>query len=174
MTTPFMPADDARRVCAVCARGLNRLIDTETGKHEYVHPFDMELAETDDHPPVPVLPNEITADTRCDFCFWRNPQWVIPAKDFEYESWAKIGMPVRGTSVGSWAACDTCADFVNRGLWSNLQRRASAAYVQTNLEMELDREMTDPAAIEFANAHVRSLFKQLRKNIVGGPRHLNG
>lgn len=172
MTEPYMPEDESRRVCAVCARGLHRFVDTLTGDMEYIHPFDMELAETDDHIPVPVLPSEISMDTRCDFCFWRDPQWVIPAKSFEYATWQKIGMPIRGESIGSWGACDVCADFVNRGLWSNLQRRSIEAHRQLTAEMELGPDHTDKEATEFVAAYTRTLFRQLRKNILGPPRHL--
>lgn len=166
-----MPSDQPRRACAVCARGLHRLVDTHTGEYQYVHPFDMELAETDDHPPVPVAPNEIKMDTRCDFCFWRDPQWVIPVRDFSY-NWAKLGMPIGGSSVGSWAACDTCADLVNRGLWPNLVRRAADAYLHTTRELELDSAMHNDEASEFAIEHIRATYKKLRKNILGSPRRV--
>jgi hypothetical protein len=170
----MMPVDAERRVCAVCARGLQRLMDRQTGKQEYLHPVDMVLMEQDDHIPVPVMPDEISAETRCDFCHWRNPQWVIPVRNFEYGYWKRIGLPLDGESVGSWAACDTCADLVNRGLWSNLLRRVTEAYRQVTAEMELGKGWQDKESNEFVEASMRSMYRQLRKNIVGSPRHLNG
>lgn len=172
MTTPFMPEDAERRFCAVCARGLQRLIDRQTGKVTFLHPVDMELMETNDHLPVPVTAEEIQhAETHCDFCHRRNPQWVIPVRNYEYENWKKLGVPLDGASVGSWAACDTCADLVNRGLWSDLTRRGQAAYRQVTAEMELGKHYAADATVD---DQIRQMYRQLRKNIAGSPRPLNG
>jgi hypothetical protein len=59
-------------------------------------------------------------------------------------------------------------------LWSNLLRRVTEAYRQVTAEMELGKGWQDKESNEFVEASMRSMYRQLRKNIVGSPRHLNG
>ncbi len=48
---------------------------------------------------------------KCDFCGSEDVMWLYPAKDFDY-------IMVDGEtyrSLGEWAACETCADLIERG-----------------------------------------------------------
>lgn len=162
-----MPRDESRQVCAVCARVLSELTDRVTGQKTWIHPLDMELGGEEDHPPVPVMPNEITTDARCDFCFQPDPQWVLPVNDFPYDNLTALGLLASYGSAGSWAACDTCADFLNRGLWPNLTRRAMAAFRERHGTGEKDID-------DFVDDQLRSMYRQLRKNVAGPVRRWEG
>lgn len=144
-------------VCAVCGRVLERRTDLDTGEHiEWLHPFPMRMGaigESEDHMPVPVPFDELPhPDTRCDFCYEINPQWTLPARSFTHTT---PSFEAHG-SAGDWAACDACADLLNRGMWSVLIRRAVKAYTERT---------GDP--MEIAEMVIKVTYRNLRKNITG-------
>lgn len=159
------PEDRGARACATCGRTLSRIVK---GKFVvgYQHPFDMELTGSDDHAPVPVRLSEISPDGRCDFCFMRNPRWVLPVHSFSYEEMnTLVGMPMDYGSMGSWAACDGCAELLNNNAWPMLARRAIAAYHSVSESM--GQEPLDPDGQEFVEMNIRILYFRLRKHVAG-------
>ena len=55
-----------------------------------------------------------TSDKVCDFCKRPNPYWAYPCADFVMPIIA-IGnevLEVNWASQGEWAACETCADYI--------------------------------------------------------------
>jgi hypothetical protein len=49
--------------------------------------------------------------SRCDSCYSEDFRWYYPAKNFNYSM--VDGETYR--SLGEWAACETCADLVEKG-----------------------------------------------------------
>lgn len=164
--------DDDRfpsHVCAVCGRVLER-VSAEGGGHVgWVHPYTMRsgsIGEAEDHQPVPVLVTDLPfPDFRCDFCYASDPQWTLPANDFVNVDGVRDltvpGAPEVG-STGNWAACDECADLLNRGQWSGLFRRAKDSYER--------RVLGGGQMDSFSANHLRRQYKELRKNVTGSVR----
>ena len=148
----FEPGD---RVCAVCARVLDRVEragDTVGWQHTAA---DLPA----DHPAVPVEPGEVHTALRCDFCLAEHPGWEIPARAFDY-----AGAPDAG-SDGDWSACDICAELVRRHRWTALRQRAVAAFVQRHPLPVAD---TGPVGRALGR-----LYRQLRENMLGPPRPIH-
>lgn len=150
-------------VCAVCGRVLERVSNNASGHVGWVHPYSMRagnIGESEDHQPVPVPATDLPfPDTRCDFCYANNPQWVLPANDFINPDGVRdVTMPgaPEVASAGDWAACDECAELLSRGLWSDLFRRVKVAYEAHNGPMG-----------SFEEGHLRRIYKELRKNATG-------
>ncbi len=61
----------------------------------------------------------------CDFCSSTPVTWSYPAKT--HESFAMEGL--RGESVGDWAACDICHEYIESDNWQALLDRSCATFV---------------------------------------------
>jgi len=127
---------EERRACAVCAR----ILDYSTAEG-WLHVID-----ADDHIPVPVLPEEIRVDERCDFCFDARVTHVLPARTFVINE--------QSGSSGDWAACDRCAGYIERNQWSALTRWSAESFQQ--------RHGFLPSRTGLSRIH-----RLLRKNITG-------
>lgn len=138
-----------RKVCAVCGRTLTTVENTGTGEITYIHGL-QDVLQGEDHPAVPIEPGSEQDRPRCDFCNDEDPTRVVPVRDF--------GLPsVPGhTSAAGWAACDTCADLVDRDLWSGLFRRAKVGYEERHGPM-----------LPAAETALRAMYRDLRKNVKG-------
>jgi hypothetical protein len=164
-----MTNDDARfpsHVCAVCGRVLERISNDEGEHVGWVHPYTMRigsLGEMEDHQPVPVPATDLPfPDTRCDFCYAINPQWILPANDFvNVDGIRDLSMPGQPevASAGDWAACDECADLLKIGMWSGLVKRAIGSYER--------RVLNGGKMDSFTEGHLRRQYKELRKNVRG-------
>jgi hypothetical protein len=147
----FEPGD---RVCAVCARVLDRVERagvTVGWRHT--------LIDTPaDHPAVPVRPEQVHTASRCDFCSADAPSWAIPARPFVYE-----GAPDAG-SDGDWAGCDACAELIRRNRWTALRQRAVAAFAA--------RTGAPADQLEPLGRALGRLYRQLRRNMLGPPQPL--
>lgn len=61
----------------------------------------------------------------CDFCADIHPVWDYGCEDFVCND---VPCPFGGpffASAGSWAACETCAEMIERGRWTRLVARMS-------------------------------------------------
>lgn len=135
-------------VCGVCGRVLDR--------HSLLG-WRHTLADADaDHDPVPVpRAQATTVKGRCDFCSDEEPQWILPAKDFEVLK--------DHISHGDWSACDKCAALIRKGRWYDIVDRASAIWA---------RKEGRPMPAEVQNSlHV--MYALLRKNLAGELRPVN-
>jgi hypothetical protein len=158
-------ADPTWMICAVCARVLDKFNDNKNGVIEWRHPFDVRL-KGEDHPVWPVPASQVSIETKCDFCFEPDPQWIQPARSFAIAALNALpNLPDEHGSHSDWAACDTCADFLNRGDWRGLRRRAFNAYKERNLAPELGA-MPD----EFLDTMLNAFYSQLRRNLNGPVR----
>lgn len=139
------------RTCAVCARVLNSIVDQEDGSVTYMHAL-QDLPE--DHPAVPVEPDEVQTEHQCDFCFMDKPVFVIPARAFEVP-----GQP--GVMTGeNWAACGACAALIDRNQWTGLLRRVAESW-ETRHGFQILPE---------ARTSLGATYRALRKNINGSIR----
>lgn len=153
MSEPVRLGD--QRVCAVCARVLDRHSDGVDGPVvRWVHNLQ---DQPEDHLPVPVMPVDIHARYRCDFCSEdrTTPGWVIPAKDFPMPGAMAIGM-----SSGDWGACDRCAKLVAENRWDELIINAV--------------RNQDPEMREFMSVGLARTYHRLRANMTGPPRKIEG
>ncbi len=85
--------------CAVCARVLDAV--TTPPKYGFlgVTSYRHGLADLpEDHPAVPVPPDQVHTAARCDFCSADDPAWIVPARSFRLEA-----VP-QAHSVEAWAA----------------------------------------------------------------------
>lgn len=90
----------------------------------------------------------------CDFCYDPDPQFVLPARDFQ--------TPIQGHgSAGDWACCEVCAGLLHTGEWTRLTNRVIASWELRNGPM--------PPEVQRA---MRRLYRDLRKNITGSVRHI--
>lgn len=137
------------RVCGVCGRVLSYW----EGRG-WMHAF-CDLRD-EDHPAVPVQPEDIEFIGRCDFCQADHPTFVVPCRPFELEI-----LPQHG-STADWAACEVCARLVDAGHWAKLRRRAIRAF---------ERVAGEPVQPEVEHA-IKLLYAQLRENIEGSSRPL--
>lgn len=60
---------------------------------------------------------------KCDFCSERPVQWQYPCRTFEVPDPPMVPLPIRGRSVGAWAACQTCHDLIEDNNWRGMLRR---------------------------------------------------
>jgi len=58
---------------------------------------------------------------KCDFCSSADPPWIFPSERFIAASVSEG--PLQQGSSGGWAACDRCAELVERREWRQLARR---------------------------------------------------
>lgn len=139
------------RVCAVCARPLDRAVGGG-----YLHIIDV-MQGIDDHPVVPVPLGEVHVVGVCDFCYGPDPTFAVPVADFTYANVPAVvlgdGRPRRQSSVGGWAACAPCAVLVSRDDWNGLIRRKAA----------LDSRLRNPEV----RAELAGVFRQVSANITG-------
>lgn len=149
-----------QRVCAVCARVLDRYANDKTDEEHWDHSLQDQPA---DHPPVPVMPEQVAGHYRCDFCNddKESPGWVIPAKDFEMPAFPGSGR--HDVSDGDWAACDECAAQIIDGQWGALINRLST------LAAARSKLPRDHLAVELAR-----IYHRLRLNMTGPPRKIQG
>lgn len=135
-----------RKVCGVCGRTLDS-VTLPSGEEEYSHTLQ---DSPEDHPPVAVDPGSEQDRPRCDFCNEDYPEFVIPARNFQFND-----IPMTG-SMGGWSACTTCANLVDSGRWSELTRRAQATYERRRGPMG-----------DLALTSLKGMYRLLRKNITG-------
>lgn len=128
------------RVCAVCARVLNH--DSFRG---WTHT--LQDAAPEDHPPVPVRPDEVHTVTRCDFCSQDAPAWTVPARTF-------TALPGHG-SDGDWAACDDCVHLIQENKWSALADRIVRIMRRQGLSADAEP--------------LHHLYSALRRHLRGAP-----
>lgn len=142
------PVEPPRQACGVCAKVLN-VRTYDDGRVEYVH---TEQDSPADHIAVPVDPDVIDTEGRCDFCNEDWPKFVLPVSDF---------VAMHGVMTGSdWAACEKCAALIEANQWGALHRRALAFYAARHGE-EVPKEVGD---------HLKLLYGRVRKHIKGSMR----
>lgn len=124
------PTPDEFMACGRCGRMLERTALVAFGPTVgWQHPVDLRAAG-EDHMPEPVPAASITPALKCDFCFADGVSWELPAGNFETVPPGTSDLAPGGLmSVGSWLACDTCADLIAGDRWNSLAQRAHAAYV---------------------------------------------
>lgn len=131
-------------ICAVCCRVLDNYANNDGAGARHTE-YD---ASRVDHEAVPI-PHDATVKPYCDFCQSDEPQWTLPATDFE---------AVPGHDyVGDWAACDPCADLITDGQWSLLAIRAAQSYY----------ERSDDLPMPELPLLLSTLYEQLREHVTG-------
>jgi hypothetical protein len=70
-----------------------------------------------DHPVDPVPQGVAPTRGRCDFCSLDEPEFVLPAGDFE--------VLAGHVSKGAWAACRVCAGLIEADKWGQVIQRAA-------------------------------------------------
>ena len=97
----------------------------------------------------------------CDFCSKPSPNWRYPASEF-----TTVPEPEQSpaTSIGDWAACDTCHDLIEASEWIGLCVRSTETLIAVRPDL-LDR--TD----EIAKVMV-SLHCGFRDHRGGPPTHI--
>lgn len=65
----------------------------------------------------------------CDFCSSNDPEWEYPAQSFDHQAYIvdEDGVekaPDEQGSIGSWAACDDCKEFIEAGDLRGLSDRS--------------------------------------------------
>jgi hypothetical protein len=139
------PVEPPRMACGVCARVLD-VRTYEGGQIEYVHTSQ----DGEDHIPVPVDPDVIDTEGRCDFCNTDWPKYVLPASNFE-------AIPGQVMAGSDWAACETCAGLIQYNQWNALHRRVVASWTARHgVEM-----------LPEVSAHLKTMYGRLRKAITG-------
>jgi hypothetical protein len=92
------------------------------------------------------MPTEIEAragDNICDFCSQPNPTRYFNAPDFKMdEPHPDAGLPGFG-SKGAWAACPTCAAFIENLQWDGLLQRGVNKLAEKYGSMMPRRVLTD-------------------------------
>ncbi len=84
----------------------------------------------------------------CDFCSAPNPGWKYPARSFiGYE-----GDGVAGESLGDWAACEVCHQFIESGDRGGLTERSAATLIVIGPGLAVIRE---ELVAELSTLHVR-------------------
>ena len=131
-------------ICSICSTALDFRLDNKTYIHAAPHG---DLG----HEPDPI---EAPADWRgvCDFCSTGRAEWELPAKTFT----AAEGH----ISAENWAACNTCATFIEKDNWDALVQYVKAQYVVKNPDLPR-------AAIPALESQLKTLYGNLRKNITG-------
>ncbi len=148
-------APDPRiRVCAVCARMLDYVVDADAWQHTLGALVDGE----GDHPAVPASPTEIFVVGFCDFCYAPDPPLEIPARDFEFPGPRLPGQI--DASSGAWGACRECARLVDTNQWTALARRTQAGHL---------RRYGEPM-VPLAVTLTRKAHRALRSHITGPSR----
>lgn len=97
----------------------------------------------------------------CDFCKRPNPTWEYPCKDF-------IMLEVRWGSQGSWAACEDCAEFIEKDCLDELAFLISGLEVARELAangMELNSQTEVYHTILYGKT--RQLYALFNKNRKG-------
>jgi hypothetical protein len=72
----------------------------------------------------------------CDFCSHPSVGWRYPARSFV----AYITDEVAGQSVGDWAACDTCHEFIENDDRAGLAAHSINSLIRVQPEFEIARE----------------------------------
>jgi hypothetical protein len=144
------------KVCAVCARVLS-LLEAPDGTQSWVHGI-----QDDDHLPVPVDRDEVQTMYRCDFCNMDESTYRLPVRPFPLpfartiaEALDEAGAPGH-MSGEDWAACDTCARYIELNQWGSVLRRATVQWEQTHGKI-----------LPEVRTHLASLHRAVRKNITG-------
>lgn len=155
MGSPIRLGD--QRVCAVCARVLNRLTDLNEENERWDHSFQDQPA---DHVAIPVFPDEIITNYRCDFCNFNQsaPSWVIPANDFKMPGASVQDGVAFEMSTGDWGACEECGELIAANDWAGLLSRVSTGAAQRSGMPQ------DMLAVRLAR-----MYHRLRANMTGDP-----
>jgi hypothetical protein len=141
--------------CAVCGLMLD-LFEPASQRlpSAWVHPT-QDLPE--DHPAVPVRVADLPSiRSHCDFCSADAPRWIVPARSFT-EPFLP-GATLAGSSVGAWAACDVCVDYIRLDRWNALQKRVLSLLGSNELAM--------------AERALSKLYRLLRSSITGSPERI--
>lgn len=75
------------------------------------------------------LITEATSDPKCDFCYRKMVTWRYKANDF-------VVPAVKYVSRGDWAACDTCAEYIESDKLDDLAFLISGLRVLSNPEIK--------------------------------------
>lgn len=152
-----MTAPTEAKVCAVCARVLS-LYESPEGDQSWVHGL-----QDDDHRPVPVDPDEVPVEGRCDFCNMDAPTWNLPVRPFRMpyvrslqEALDEDNAPIQ-MSGGDWSACDTCARYLELNQWNSILKRAVAKW-------ERDKGTKMPTVVRQSLA---GMHRTVRKHVSG-------
>lgn len=138
-----------KRTCAVCARVLDAYeID---GEVTWGHTL---AGADDDHPAVPVEPDEVQTKYRCDFCNEDEPKWVVPVRPFPVPDQPGV------MSGENWSACEGCGHLIELNQWTALLRRVAESW---------ERRHGLPMLPEVKTG-LSSVYRVLRKNITGSMR----
>lgn len=151
-----MSTTPVAKVCAVCNRVLASL-EGEDGSLQWVHGL-----QDDDHMPVPVDREDTVPEFRCDFCNMDESTWRLPVRSFPLpfsrsieEALNAEGAP-QHMSSGDWAACDTCARYIELNQWNAVLRRAVTHWERTHGKMN-----------HIVRTSLSTMHKTVRKNIKG-------
>jgi len=144
------------RSCAICARVLHAI--QLHGETHWVHADE----ENVDHPAIPVEPDEIETEYRCDFCFKANPPWVLPTKPFEADPQVFPGVGLVDSMSGSnFATCDECARLIREGRWNSVVRR-----VIRSVEERHGLKFTGEMGVEI-RVQLHEFYNRVRQNVTG-------
>lgn len=119
-------------VCRRCRRPLNRLEPIQaTAEEIWIHP----TQDHADHRPEPVSAATTGGEVvgTCDFCSATGPMWVYPCRSFVLDNHG---------FKGPWAACTTCAGYIdNEDLYRLVERcvASSPVTVRTRLRPHIQR-----------------------------------
>ena len=61
----------------------------------------------------------------CDFCTMAAPMWRHPCRTFVVITTKTSTRTKHYRSIGDWAACETCSEFIRRRQWDSLLDRMS-------------------------------------------------
>ena len=119
-------------ICRICHTTLDvrtQTIGDTLVDFQYNHPPAYKILNFPEHDPDPVQARPF--DERvgvCDFCAAPEPMWTYPATTFVMEH--GLGGFDGSTSIGSWAACDTCHELIEADDYPALSERGTASQVQ--------------------------------------------
>ncbi|MFF1555876.1 hypothetical protein ACFVX3_33215, partial [Rhodococcus erythropolis] len=108
-------------ICSICLTGLDTSL-SDNGS-TYIHG-----ARHGDpgHEPDPI---EAPADWRgaCDFCTTGQATWELPVNTFTNHS--------ERIESGNWAACNTCANLIEKNQWNALVRRVTTQTLENHPDL---------------------------------------
>ncbi len=159
--------------CAVCALPLSRLqVRDSFGvvSSAWVHagaPINIDAA---DHPAVPVSREDVSLETRCDFCSTAYPAWILPVEDIDLFVVITPTSEVGHNSIGDWGACDECAELIGEGRWDALSDRSVRLLVGSSPHLRADDQFALRQRIGLLHQAVREHSRGPLRKIHGGIR----
>jgi hypothetical protein len=97
----------------------------------------------------------------CDFCSAPNPRWSYKTKDF-----VALNVPnLLSESIGDWAACDQCHDFIESGDFEGLVNHT----IEALLFKQPDIMLADESVLKDLRSQMRLLHAQFVLHRLPGP-----